>query len=223
MKKLFYLPLIVALFTSTALNANKSELTLRMYDNNPFDVSINGRSFHHAPQQITFSNIIPGRNHIRIFKYRRSSSGFVHPNPRVVFDGYVNIRPGLSIYAVINHRGRFVVEKQHALHRVPHRPHVHHLPYMSNRDFQLLVRSIKSKSFDSSKLSVAKQAVSAHSVKSIQVRQLLDLFSFESNKLELAKFAYHYTYDKHRYFLVNDAFTFSSSVRALNTYIAKVN
>ena len=44
------------------------------------------------------------------------------------------------------------------------------------------------------------------------------LFTFENNRLEIAKYAYGKTVDKGNYFVVNDAFTFNSKEK-LNEYI----
>jgi hypothetical protein len=49
----------------------------------------------------------------------------------------------------------------------------------------------------------------------------MKLFSFESSRLEFAKFAYKYTWDINNYFLLNDAFDFESSIDELNKYINK--
>ena len=90
---------------------------------------------------------------------------------------------------------------------------------MNDNDFNDLVTSINAKSFEDAKLTVAKQAISANCVSAAQVRKLMDLFSFEENKLTLTKHCYAYTYDKQNYFKVNDGFTFDSSVTGLNSYI----
>lgn len=219
MKKLFLIPFLVFAFFSLEVKA--SELTLRIYDNSTFDVVINGRHFYKAPGSITLSHVRPGSNHIRVFKYRMMPSGALHPRPRVVFDGHVNIRPGRAVYALIDRHGRFIIEREYALSAPPyHTPPVYAPPYMSDHDFIHLKGTLQRMSFDSSRLRAAKQAIAVNTVTAVQVRQLMTLFSFESNRLELAKFAYHYTYDKHRYFIVNDAFTFSSSIRSLDRYIA---
>ncbi|MCF8372573.1 MAG: DUF4476 domain-containing protein [Bacteroidales bacterium] len=52
-----------------------------------------------------------------------------------------------------------------------------------------------------------------------QVLELLQMLSFDSYRLDLAKYAYIYTVDKHNYYIVNNAFTFSSNITALNQYI----
>ncbi|MFH2141714.1 MAG: DUF4476 domain-containing protein [Bacteroidota bacterium] len=90
---------------------------------------------------------------------------------------------------------------------------------MSLNEFNNLKYTIMNSSFDSSRLTIAKQAISSNGITSEQVFELMMLFSFESNKLDLAKFAYGYTVDRNNYYVVNNAFTFSSSIDDLNDYI----
>lgn len=93
-------------------------------------------------------------------------------------------------------------------------------PYpMTPGDFEAAKGTISSKSFDDSKLTIAKQIIATNCLLSSQVRELMLLFSFEDTKLQLAKYAYGYTYDIGNYFKVNDAFTFESTIDELNTYI----
>lgn len=90
-------------------------------------------------------------------------------------------------------------------------------------EFSSLKYTIMNTSFDSSKLTIAKQAISSNGITSNQVYELMKLLSFESNKLDLAKFAYGYTVDKNNFYLVNNAFTFESSIDDLNQYITTCN
>ena len=52
-----------------------------------------------------------------------------------------------------------------------------------------------------------------------QVKELMCLFTFESNRQEIAKYAYRKTLDKENYWQLNDAFTFSSSKDDLALFI----
>lgn len=90
---------------------------------------------------------------------------------------------------------------------------------LSRQDFEGVKNSISSKSFDDTKLTVAKQVISSNCLLSAQVKEIMLLFSFEDTRLDLAKFAYGYTFDIGNYYQVNDAFSFSSSVDDLNSYI----
>lgn len=90
---------------------------------------------------------------------------------------------------------------------------------MNNSNFQSLINSIESKSFEDDKLIVAKQATSSNCLTAKQITQVMHLFSYEGSKLEYAKFAYNYCDDKNNYWQVNDAFDFDSSVEELNNSI----
>ena len=49
------------------------------------------------------------------------------------------------------------------------------------------------------------------------------LFTYEDTRLELAKYAYGYTYDIGNFYKLNDAFTYESSIEELNEYIQGFN
>lgn len=90
---------------------------------------------------------------------------------------------------------------------------------MNQSDFNSAKQSIASKSFSDSKLTIAKQVTKANCITADQAKQIIKLFDFEETRLEYAKFAYDYTYDKGNYYKVNDAFDFESSIEELNNYI----
>jgi hypothetical protein len=90
---------------------------------------------------------------------------------------------------------------------------------MSPNDFSDLKRTVNSKTFEDTKLTIAKQVVSSQCLLTNQVKDLLGCFTFEANKLEMAKNCYSHTYDIGNYFKVNDVFTFESSIDELNEYI----
>lgn len=90
---------------------------------------------------------------------------------------------------------------------------------MSDIDFNEAMKAIESKSFEDSKLTIAKQIIMSNCITSRQVKKIMKLFDFEDSRLEFAKFAYGRTYDQGNYFLINDAFTFESSIDELNDYI----
>ncbi len=92
---------------------------------------------------------------------------------------------------------------------------------MSETDFADAKRSISSKSFEDSKLTIAKQITSSNCLLCSQVKEIMKLFSFEDSKLDFAKYAYDYVYDLNNYYKLNDAFTFESSIDELNNYVNK--
>jgi hypothetical protein len=90
---------------------------------------------------------------------------------------------------------------------------------MPPQDFNSAMQTIAGKMFEDSKLTIAKQIINTNCLLLAQVKDIMMLFSFEDTRLELAKYAYGYTWDIGNYFKLNDAFTFESSIDELNAYI----
>jgi len=90
---------------------------------------------------------------------------------------------------------------------------------MNDGSFESAKKSIASKSFSDSQLTMAKQVAKNNCLSCNQIKQLMLIFSFEETRLDLAKYAYDYAFDKQNYYKVNDAFTFESSIDELNKYI----
>lgn len=91
----------------------------------------------------------------------------------------------------------------------------------SRKSFDFALNSIKSQSFDSERLKIAKNTVKQQKLTSEQIYEITKLFSFESSRLDFAKYAYDFTVDKQNYNVVQQAFQFSSSVSELQDYISK--
>ena len=91
---------------------------------------------------------------------------------------------------------------------------------MSRADFDSFKGSLTSKSFEDSKMTMAKQVLNSNCLTSSQVREVMGLFTYEQTKLDFAKYAYGHTYDIGNYFKVNDAFGYESSIDELNDYIS---
>lgn len=90
---------------------------------------------------------------------------------------------------------------------------------MSKANFESAKKTITKQSFEETKLSTAMQIVKSNCLSSDQIKQMMLLFNFEESRLNLAKNAYARCVDKNNYFVVNDAFNFSSSVEELNEHI----
>lgn len=90
---------------------------------------------------------------------------------------------------------------------------------MDQGTFSNALNTINGQSFEDNKLQIAQQVFTSNCMTVAQVTQIMGLFSFEDSKLDFAKFAYGRTFDLSNYFMVNNAFTFSSSVDELNAFI----
>ena len=66
---------------------------------------------------------------------------------------------------------------------------------------------------------MAKQITKSNCLTALQVKEIVQLFDFESDRLEYAKFAFDYCATPNAYYKVNDAFEFESSIEELDEYI----
>jgi len=97
-----------------------------------------------------------------------------------------------------------------------------HYRAMSETTFSQLVETLRKESFENTRLKLAKQTVETSYFTTSQVKRLVQLFAFENNKLDMAKFMYRLTIDRENYFQLYDVFDFSSSKEDLANYIRTV-
>lgn len=97
----------------------------------------------------------------------------------------------------------------------------HPLPCLvSPAEFAQAKKAIENESFNNTKITLAKQIIETKKCFSaLQIKELVETISFESGKLDLAKFAYDYCIDPGNYYFLNDAFSFSSSKEELMNFI----
>ena len=83
---------------------------------------------------------------------------------------------------------------------------------ISREIFEVTMTKIEKEWFEGNKVKSASHIISAYYLSSVQVKQMLQLFSFENNKLDLAKQAYGKTVDPGNYLrTLNDVFSLNSS------------
>ena len=213
-----------AIFAPKSSEAQKyhSELILKMYDNSMFTVIFDRKIYNVPTSQFRLSNINPG-SHRLVIKQR---IGGHYGALRTVFNGNINIPQRSLVRARINKYNKLDIR---SVTRLGGNSDNNYYNNHSNRnnghynkpllDLGRLQYSMNNANFESDKRMIAEQAISSNRVKSDQVYRILMMFSFESTKLKVAKFAYRHCIDKRNYYRVNDAFTFSSSIRELNNYI----
>jgi hypothetical protein len=90
---------------------------------------------------------------------------------------------------------------------------------MNDEEFRMFHGATQKLSFDNDKVLQIKTTLKNRCLKAIQIKQLMDLAPFDNSKLEIAKMMYDNCLDKNVYYLVNESFRSSSSVKSLNQYI----
>lgn len=92
---------------------------------------------------------------------------------------------------------------------------------MSPRQLDDMLASLRKQTFEDTRLKSAKQMISNNCLSSAQIVKMCQEFTFEDNRLQLAKFAYAYCVDPNNYYKVNDVFTFSSNVDDLTEFTSR--
>ena len=92
---------------------------------------------------------------------------------------------------------------------------------MSPQDVEGLAAALKQRSFESTRLEVAKDALSQTSLYAQDLQRLLRCFDFEASRVELAKFAYARVADPQNFYRVYEAFQFDASVRELQQFVRR--
>jgi hypothetical protein len=93
---------------------------------------------------------------------------------------------------------------------------------MNNQEFSQFITAIKRDAqYDDNKTGMILNAAKYNSFKALQIYELIHVLSFEKGKLQLAKQLYAHCIDKQNFYHVYEAFSFESSKRELNEFIAK--
>ena len=221
----------------------KSMLTIKSNDLGDVRVVLDGKRFESNTSTITIQDLNPGYHTIKV--YHQKSTGFfsiLNKRYEVVYNTSLNIRAGTLIQLTVDRFGKTSMmeskigrgqgrgsENDYGRDRDFNYDHdgqwgdydnnAGYAKGMNDREFKQTVQEISKEWLETNKLKSATQIVTTNNLTSAQVKQLVLLFNFESNKLELAKQAYRNTVDKNNYSMINDVFSFSGSKDELARFI----
>jgi len=230
---------------------NRSELVIKMWNNSYFSVKIDGVVYHEPTSYFVLSDIRPGKHFVSIVTRHHGHTDVlfkgnirVPKRSKVIAEVSDHHDVHLEILDLHHHdnyhdnhndgwNDNSWNDNHHDNHHDGHHDN-HHDGHHDNHNnghnygppmlnFVQLSRSMEHTPFDSDKLAIAQQAVTSNGVTADQVARIVSMFTFESSKLKIAKAAYANCVDRNNYYLVNNAFTFSSSIRELNTFILSQN
>lgn len=90
---------------------------------------------------------------------------------------------------------------------------------ISQREFDQVKESLRKEWFDNNRMTSAKFVMDNNLFTTAQVKELMQLFSFDDKRLELAKYAYRRTVDRQNYYQVSELLVFSNSKEELARFI----
>jgi len=225
MKKLIVLSVAIQILFFAKL-AFGSQLVIRSFNHSGISLEVDGKYFGNVGHEFTFNNMMPGLHKVKVYKYQYN--GFTQFNT-LVSVGTIKVPVNSFVVAKIDRFNRVKVTDVLPMGSTSSNGLIINTGIntpssfcgygMSQNQFFTLKNMIERQSFDSSKLKISKQAIQANGATSQQVFELMSLLTFESNRLNLAKFAYPFVVDKENFYIVNNAFSFSSSTTSLYNFL----
>ena len=242
MKTRFFLVFLLLLALNLVLFARTAELDIRMSDNSSIIVVVDNYEFNENRNSYHITGLSQGYHSLEVYRIMYNSFNPHAPaTTQLFYSGRIYLQGGFLTYAEVSRSGHLRILRKVALNagyhghgnhgnHYGHGSHGHsgggygyggysHSYGMDPAAFAELRGTIARASFDSNKLDIAMFAVSRNRMTSAQVADITRMFSFESNRLEFAKYAYSFVTDPGSYFMVANAFTFSSSKRELFDFI----
>lgn len=235
---------MIALFVTVTLLAQSQSTRLSISSMKDISyVTINGRAYYlngrDRDHAVHLNNLAAGRYLIKVYTHRNGRSntyGYGSGNAgSLMYQGTIMLRRGYHTDLFINRFGRGFIDEQRMVYRSGRYDHDYDDDYyeyddrwnqptrqaMSATSFAQLKRTIGDQSFDQTRVNIAKQAIKDNAFTAAQVKEVLELLSFEDSKLELAKLMYPVTTDRSNFIIVYDVFSFSSSKDKLADYITQ--
>lgn len=239
MKAIF--TLLTSFFMSIAVFAAarpQSMLTIQSADNSNIRVEVDGKRFETNDNAVVLRGLTDGYHTVKVFKQK--NNGFFNLSGRrfeLVYNTSVNLKKRTHLSITIERNGRASLQETKLNGNRnnggydkdddrdgqwgDYDSHDGYARGMNDREFKSVLQSIEKEWLESNKLKSATQIVRSNYLTTAQVEQVLMLFSFENNKLEVAKQAYANTVDKRNYPMLFDVFSFNSSKTELERYIQR--
>lgn len=227
MKKIFTL-FITSLFSLAVMAFDGSRLSISaVASSQEIKIEVDGKKYTMKNNTITLGFLDQGRHDVKIYRERKRN-GFGFGRREIIYDNTVFLKKGFHLDITVNRFGKALVDER--------RMDVNDEWYndedeyydnggwgnsnvMSSREFNDVKDQLRKEWFESNRLNSAKFIIEKNNLTTSQVKELMLLFTFENNRLDIAKSAYRKTVDKQNYLNVNDALTFNSSKEELVRFI----
>ncbi len=222
--------------TYKRVNNYQGKLTVSTTTFETVRVLIDGNDYNSKgnDNEFVINDIRPGYHTVKVFRKKKSRNNYdgkFNRNLQMIYSGNIYVKPQCHVDIVINRFGKAFTDERrmdagYYDENVENDDHGgwgnnndNYMQPMNSRTFDQFKQVLRNESFDNTRLVVAKQTIATNYFSSAQVKEIVLLFSFENSKLEIAKYCYQYTVDKNNYFILNDAFSYSSSKEELARFM----
>ena len=232
--------LLATLISSATFARDEGRLTITLAAQNNVQVLIDNRMYRLNDNSIVLNNIEPGRHTVQVYSGSGYSNGRNNGNSRnrndrnnLLYSSTITVRPNYHVDIMINRFGKALVDERDLRYtndrwdndnryerNDDYRDNDNrYRQAMRENEFDQFVKKIRSQWFGNAKMSIAKDGLTENYFTTPQVRHLLQLFSSESDKLQLAKLAYRRTVDQRNYHQLYDVFSSRRNRNELEQYI----
>jgi hypothetical protein len=199
-----------------------ASLTVKSADRSPIVVIVDGKCFDIGSNAIMISNLEPTYHDVKV--YQQTFNGSVElcgKDCDVLFNSSVLLKPRTSLLIAVDDCGAITMNEtrmrtggigdtwqpgNYNFHFKTDNPKV-----ISNNEFDRVLWAINKEGIETNKMRSAEQIINSNYFTTAQLKQLLRVFNFESNKVQLAKLGYDKVVDQSNYYTLSDLFSFNSS------------
>lgn len=224
MKKQFTFLLLFSIALTARAHYDDGVISITNLSRQNISIEVDGRKYTNCNSGITIGDVAAGYHMVKIYGEKRVGK-FIRRV--IIYNRNTYVKPKYYIDIIINRFGRALTDEQlisnswYNENENPGRPgNEDRIPVPINDEtFSALKETVSGENFDDSRMAIAKSSIDQHYFTANQAKQLAQLFSFEGNKLEIAKCMYAKTIDRKNYFVVYSVFTFSKTKQELAEYI----
>lgn len=230
MKKISTL-LLSSLFSLSLLAFDGSRLSISSVSTSTqIKVEVDGKKITMKNNSITLGYLSDGFHQVKIYREKnRNAYGF--EKREILYSGQVKLRKGFHMDITVSRFGKVMMDERRIdmnddwyndeddYYDSDNGGWSNNSNVMSAREFHSVKEQILKEWFENNRLISVKVIIDKNQFTTQQVKELMQLFTFENNRLEVAKYAYCKTVDQRNYYQLNEALTFSSSKEELARFL----
>ena len=209
---------------------NNSELHIKLTDQHtPFIVSIDQRMYYNPDGYFSVGNLNGGYHDFKLYSYIPLTLNRID-STLMICSGTLYIAPSSRMLVILDPTKRFYISQyynplQYSMNTNLYNPinskYFPIIPYncLDSTSYKELLANIKEIPFIDLKVTLIKESVFFNGITAAQVKELLQIFPFDKDKLSLAVFCYGSCVDKPNYSILSDAFSFTQSMQELKNQL----
>ncbi len=230
--------LITGLFQANA-QQRMCLLKVRLTDNGLITIAIDDRYYNKHGRAITVNDLPAGRHFLKVYSYEDNNRSR-RIKARLLYQGTIRIEKNTVMTCLVDpYRGSISYNVRdlvpdYQYEDDPYEDYDNHRDrkryddtydngLLTQRDMSDLKQRVDDRITDTDKMKLMQSVLESRYYTTEQVRELMRWLSFESSKLDFAKWAYKNVTDRKNYWKLDNEFTFSSSKDEFNDYIRSAN